>query len=88
MDQTNMTPALILRLDTITGPSVEEAIANACRVADRLDTWVKVNINGIETMVAPGDRVSVLHENWKKAHGRGVRFVSANVIPAAETVPS
>jgi hypothetical protein len=77
--------AVYLELETIAGGDVEDAISDACRVATLLDVWVKVNINGVETLVSPNDMPEPLFANWQKAMERGADFVSANVIPRGKT---
>jgi hypothetical protein len=73
--------AIFLQLECGAGGTPDQAIADACGVASRLRIWVRVNINGIETLIAPDDSSVSLHANWKKAIERGATFVSANVIP-------
>lgn len=73
--------ALYLQLHTFCGQPLEDGFREATRVATMLGLWVEVEINGIRTLVAPGDLPETLEKNWRKAHERGADFVSANIIP-------
>jgi len=73
--------AVILKLETVTGRNPFEALSDACRIATLLGSWVCMNVNGIDTMIAPNDDPHALLANWRKALERGAGFASANVIP-------
>lgn len=77
--------AVYLTLEATAGGEIDQGIADACAVASKLRIWVKININGIETMIAPDDSSVMIHRNWKEAMRRGATFVSANVIPLGAT---
>lgn len=74
-----------LKLETFAGGSINEAIADALGVAQRAGCWVKINLNGIDTLISPDDSLSSLERNYAKARERGATFVSANVVPLGNT---
>jgi hypothetical protein len=74
--------AVRLKLDTFTGPTIDATLTDACAVAERVGCWVDINVNGIDVMIAPGDRAQTIIANFLEARHRGATFVSANVIPS------
>lgn len=74
--------AVRLKLDTFTGPTIDDTLTDACAVAERVGCWVDINVNGISVMIAPGDRAQTIIANFNEARRRGASFVSANVIPS------
>jgi hypothetical protein len=78
-----MRPATLITLQPIAGGISADSIMDATRVADRLEVCVKMNINGIEVFVIPGDRWQTIAANYEETMKRGGTFVGANVISSS-----
>jgi hypothetical protein len=67
--------------ETFAGGSVEECIRGLAAFAERMDVWVKCNVNGIEVLTPPNASADTMWANYQKARDRKANFVSLNVIP-------
>lgn len=73
--------AVMLKLGGFAGQDVDRTIIDACGVARRVGCWVKINVNGIDVLIAPTDEEKWLLRNYHIARERGADFVSSNIIP-------
>lgn len=78
-----MQPATFITLQPIAGGMCADSIMDATRVADRLGVCVKMNVNGIEVFVIPGDRWQTIAANYDETLKRGGTFVGANTITSS-----
>ncbi len=78
-----MMHATSITLHPIAGGISADSIKDATRVADRLEVCVKININGIEVFVIPGDRWQTIAANYDETMKRGGTFVGSSLITSS-----
>jgi hypothetical protein len=69
--------SVYLKLETGAGGTPLEALEKACHVAKLTTVMVRLEVNGIDVLIAPDDTPEHMHAQWLKALEKKRKFVSA-----------
>ncbi len=73
--------SILLHLDSFAGCEIDTVLTDATQVAQRIGSWIKINVNGVDVLISPSDLPAHIIKNYWLARERKATFSSANVVP-------